>query len=473
MQRKQVIDGVLDFQRSNLKITNQYFERYRRIDELLAGVPGVLDLAHRDLEKALDKLNHKRRRKGRRSTYTSEQVLRIDLCQRIEGLSLREVIIRIDDSEFLRRFVKVYDGDMIDFTHFNRLRNRIREETWKEMNDLLRDHAIAQRWIQGKLLRQDTTLIETNIHWPTDAALLWDTYRVLSRVVLRTRELDAEAAGEGHLQVKRAKSLYGWLQRKAGKAKVSKTTVQGRYKALISLVARIIEWSQHIAEALESRLKENVYGFSEDLQARALVQMARHYGSLGEQVVNQATQRVCNGEQLGADEKLYSIFEPHTELVQRGKAGKAVEFGHMIDLCQVEHRFISEYAVFPRRPVEHQLVEPSLENHREAFGAYPQEYSSDRGFYESMERIAELSHKVAVLSIPKKGSRNSEESQRESDPRFKLAQVFRAGIEGTISVLKRAFRLARCFSKGWDHYAASIGATIFAHNLVALARRPG
>ena len=157
-------------------------------------------------------------------------------------------------------------------------------------------------------------------------------------------------------------------------------------------------------------------------------------------------------------------------MLKRGKAGKPVEFGHMIQIGQVSNKFITDYAVFERKPVEHQLVQPALESHKKLFGAYPGTVAADKGYYENMPAIQALSEKIELVSIAKKGKRSEEESMREADPEFRFAQRFRAGIEGTISYLKRILALFRCFSKGWEHFASTVAATIFTHNLLILAR---
>jgi IS5 family transposase len=190
---------------------------------------------------------------------------------------------------------------------------------------------------------------------------------------------------------------------------------------------------------------------------------------MGERVIDQATRRVLHGEQVPNDEKLFSIFEPHTELLKRGKAGKEIEFGHMVQIQQVSEKFITDYEVFDKKPVEHTLVEPALEGHKKLFGQYPQEMTADKAYYEGA--VAQRARaKVDMLSIAKQGRRTEDDEQRESDPAFRHAQRFRAGVEGTISFLKRILRLSRCFNKGWVHYVSTVGATVFVHNLLILAR---
>ena len=112
----------------------------------------------------------------------------------------------------------------------------------------------------------------------------------------------------------------------------------------------------------------------------------------------------------------------------------------------------------------------SMMRHKELFGEYPDELAADKGYYEGMKQIKHLSEKIRVVAIAKKGKRTEEQMQRETDPAFRHAQRFRAGVEGTISFLKRVLRLFRCYNKGWEHYVATVGATVLAHNLLILAR---
>jgi IS5 family transposase len=187
-------------------------------------------------------------------------------------------------------------------------------------------------------------------------------------------------------------------------------------------------------------------------------------------IVHQADQRVLHGVKLAADEKLYSLFEEHTELIQRGKAGKAIEFGHKILLSQTGEKFIHHYQVMAHRREDKDLLEPALEAHKERFGRYPEVVAADKGFYENRKQIATLEGKIQTVSIGKKGRRTPQEQARERSEAFVEGQRFRAGVEGSISVLKRAFHLGRCLFKGFKNYAASVGLGVLCHNLVLLTR---
>jgi IS5 family transposase len=225
-----------------------------------------------------------------------------------------------------------------------------------------------------------------------------------------------------------------------------------------------------VAQGLTEGVEGLRYNEWKHAQAEVLVDEIAHYHGLAQCVIDQTHRRVFQRESVANDEKLFSLFEPHTELLKRGKAGKPIEFGHMIELEQVEDKFITGYDVFAHKPVEHQLLEEALERHRALFGENPSWLAADKGYYANMKALAALEKEIEVVSIAKKGRRTAEEQEREADPIFRYAQAFRAGIEGSISFLKRMLRLARCHNKGWEHFVATVGATVFAHNLLVLAR---
>ena len=467
MRTKYHCQRSLDFSNSHLKITNEYYAKYEAVSSILDKAPELIEEIHRDLEKPLQRVNRKGRQ-SRRCLYTSENVLRVLVCQVIEGESLRGVVVRIDDSVFLRRFVRIGLGPMMDFTTLCKLKNAIHPETWAGINQHLARHAVRQERIEGEKLRLDTTAVETNVHYPSDSSLLWDTYRVLARSIEKARSIAPEATGPGRLQTRRAKRLRQRIARVAGSKRGATQRLKPLYKRLIRLVEEVSAWARSVREELA---KGTHSGHRIDLiLIEGILQEIDYILPLGARVVDQARRRVLHGERVSNDEKLFSLFEPHTELLIRGKAGKPVEFGHMVQIQQVADKFITGYEVFPKRPVEHKLVDVALKNHKELFGAYPATFAADKGYYESMDVIANLQKKVAVVSIAKKGRRTVEETEREDDPLFRHGQRFRAGVEGTISFLKRILRLARCFNKGWKHFASTVGQTVFAHNLLILAR---
>ena len=470
MRRKVDNQGVLSFQSERLAITRKHFARYESISRILDEQPEIIAAIHEDLRKTV-KHTGTSRVPGRRCDYTSDNVLRMLICQIVESEDLRGVVIRVDDSEFLRRFVRIYDGPMMDSSSLCRFKNAIRTSTWEKVNRLLAEAAIGKGLVDGDRLRLDTTAYETNIGYPSDSGLLWDVYRVLARNLNAARDLDAELLAGRRLQVKKAKKQRLLITRRAAKKGSRSADLVSLYKPLVGLVESILILSAEVAKSLDAAIGKDEFGMFEAAIAQCVVSDLREYGELGQRVVDQTRRRVFEEEKVPATEKLYSIFEPHTELLKRGKAGKPIEFGHMVVIHQVEGCFITGYDAFEQRPTDHSLVGPALKNHEELFGSLPRELSGDRGFHEHSRVTEELQKKIPVVSIPKKGGhKNQRERERETTLAFKLAQAFRAGVEGSISYLKRALRMFRCFNKGWEHYVSTVGATIFTHNLLVLAR---
>ena len=155
---------------------------------------------------------------------------------------------------------------------------------------------------------------------------------------------------------------------------------------------------------------------------------------------------------------------------KRNDEAKPIEFGHMILLQQVEEKFITGYQVFEHRPNDASLVDSILKRHQKTFGQLPESFTADKGFYQSMEKLRVLERTIPNVSIAKKGPRTEAETAREHHPIFRALQRFRAGIEGTISALKRVFKLSRCLYRSFRTFCSSVGAHVFAHNLVVLAR---
>ncbi len=458
----------LEFPVSKLALTQEYYAKYQAISRILDENPEILSFAHRDLAHALEQVNNAEDRG--RFRFTTDQVVRLLIVQVVENLSLRQTVVRVDDSPALRQFTRIGRKRMMDFTTLGKLKNAIRPETWKCINRSLARFAVREECLSGEALRLDTTAVETNIHYPTDSALLWDTYRVLARLIERAREVDARAVGSRRLQVRPAKRDHLAITRKAAQRGLGMEALQPRYRRLIGRVEGICEWAASVRERLVRGLEGRRYPAWKQATAEALVQELAPVHALGLRVIDQARRRVLQGESVPNEQKLFSLFEPHTELLLRGKAGKPVEYGHMIQIQQVCEKFITDYDVFAKRPVEPALLAAALASHVKLFGELPSQLTAEKGYYESMAALEALEQQIEVVSIAKKGKRTPAQKEREEDPLFRHAQAFRAGVEGTISFLKRVLGLGRCLNKGWEHFVSTVGQAIFAHNLIVLAR---
>jgi len=443
----------MDFVRpTTLKVVEEYRGKYETIAGILDENPKILAAFHRDLAGRLSES-----RKGRKSDYTSDQVLRSLIVMFVEGLSYRDTVIQVENSEFLRKFVGLGVKPMMDFTFLSRAFGVIREETWENVNRLLAECAKEEEKISGEKLRIDTTAYETNIHYPTDASLLWDGFRTLARLSRQAKEDNPRLAGRYRFHDKKVKKSMLFITRNSKSRKKSvQRRIKTAYGKLIEQVERVLGIAREVS---------GLVAWDDPTRAELL-----HFIPLVERVVEQTVRRVFEGEKVAAKEKIYSIFEEHTELLIRGKAGKEIEFGHMVLIGQTKEKFITRYEAMPERVADKDLVAGVLASHKQLFGEPPKVFATDKGFYESMSKIGELEEEIETVSICKKGRRNRAEEEREHGEAFQAGQRFRAGVEGTISVLKRAFKMFRCLFKGFKNYACSVGCAVFSHNLVLLAR---
>ena len=458
---------------SAAKITDDYFHRYAFISDYLDSHPAIGNRVHKDLRKPLAKATRKGPQ-GQACSFSSDTVLRLCIVKVLENTSYRGTIVRADDSPRLREFTGIHNGLMMSPSTFNRLANAIRPGTWEAINQLLTEAAVAEGLITGEHLRLDTTATETNIHWPTDSGILWDTYRVLDRHVQAIRRLHPSLLSDKRLHAKLAKRLHSRISRTARhRTEKSRQERKRHYERLLALVAGILDWVPTLCERVRAEAPRSSHSALDLLALESRVAEIEDVVPLGRQAVDQARRRVLLGEQVPNDEKLFSIFEPHTELLIRGKANKDIEFGHMVNICQVDSKFITDYEVFEKKPVEYELIDGAIERHEELFGAPPDVLAADKGYWQDAVTRERLRKQIDMVSIAKKGGCTEEERAYERSLPFRLAQGFRAGVEGSISFLKRMLGLWRCMNTGFDRFVSTVASSVFAHNLLILSRGPG
>lgn len=453
MRQKSYATQYFDFSgESSVKVVEDYRNKYQALSDILDANPAILDLAHSDWRNLLSTSDD-----GRGSRYTSEQLLRALIVMFVENEDYRGTVVRIDTSEFLHYFIRLGVQPAMDFTFLNRAFGVLSAETLEAMNNALSRYALQQEKISGEKQRMDTTAYEVNIHYPTDSSLLWDSFRTLARLIGNVRKDLPELELDCRFHLKKTKKLYTYISRNvSSKSKKTKRHVKKDYRKLIEAVRRV--------HGLGSNVLQRAFQQGYDVPSLS------HYLPLVARIINQADRRVLQGESVPHDEKLYSLFEEHTELIKRGKAGKPIEFGHKVLFCQTGEKFIHHYQVQKKAVADKDVLKPAIKAHKKLFGAYPDILATDKGFYESMKQITDLEKKIKTVSIAKKGRRTDQEYARETTEEFKDGQRFRAGSEGSISVLKRAFKLGRCLFKGFKHYAASVGLAVLCHNLTLLTR---
>jgi IS5 family transposase len=453
MRRKKEAVLIFEWDNDDLPlIVRESRERHKEISRILDDNPALLDMAHKDLAKLSE--GGGKNKQGRKGDFTSETILRALILHAKSGDSLRETVIRIANSDFLKDFIRTRKKAVMDFTFLNKCFKAIQPKTWKRINEALVGQAVASEVVDPSVIRTDTTAIETNIHWPTDASLLWDTYRVAARLMREGREICPESCPYRFHEAKTKKLFLDITRFIGSKDKGRQRMVKKSYRKLIEHVGQIVEKSREFCRYAKKSGDLVLLGISAEL-AEFLPSMAT--------VVEQAKRAQIDRETVPAADRVFSIFEPHTELIMRGRRCKPVEFGHKVLLCQSEEKIITDYDVMEKMIADCHLTETVIDRHEKLFGEAPEVLAGDKGFCPKVEKYEELEERVDTLAIPKR-------LRDMADAVMKEWQMFRAGIEGTISGLKRAFRLVRCYYRGFKSFEAAVGLGVFTHNLIVLAK---
>ena len=288
----------------------------------------------------------------------------------IEGGSLRETVVRIAESDFLQDFLRTRKKAVMDHSFLDKCFQAIRPATWKQVNAALAQAAVAAGAIDLSTIRADTTAVETNIHWPTDAWLLWDTWRVAARLLRQGRAIAPETCPH-RFHDRKTKRLYLFITRYA---KSENARRQRKVRAAFRQLIERVEWI--VRPPLVLRLG----AAAASIELGAIADELRRFLPAMKRVVEQARRAQLEGEKVPAAERVFSIFEPHTELLKRGRRQKPVEFGHMVLLCQSPEKFITDYEAYRHRQADCQLTEEVIERHEELFGQTPEVLAADMGF---------------------------------------------------------------------------------------------
>jgi transposase, IS5 family len=447
-QKKEAVLSFASNDEGLPKVIREYRARYRAISQVLDRNPKILDTVHRDLRHLSQGGPH-----GRKGDFTSENVLRALIVQHSEGLPFRDAVIRIGSDPFLQDFVRTRKKAVMDYSFLDKCFLAVQPETWKEINVLLGQYGVQQELVNPKVIRTDTTVMESNIHYPTDSSLLWDTWRVATRWLARGRDLVRESCPH-RFHTGKVKKLHLFITRYSASPSAAR---QQAVKASFGTLIERTEWIVAIAADFCDR-----FCTSGNLELAGVALELRSYLPQMRQVVAVARRAQVQGEKVPARERVFSLFEPHTELIMRGRRHKPVEFGHKVLLCETEEKFITDYEVYEQQVPDCDLTETVIERHAKLFGARPVVLAADKGFCPEKSKFEELAELVSNLAIPRR-------MQDFMDKLLASCQAFRAGIEGTISALKRAFRWFRCVFHGFNGFARTVGLGVFCHNLIVLA----
>lgn len=431
----------------------------RAISEFLDQHLPLIEQVRKDLERGLNNA-----RTGRNGIAPS-QVLRSLVLMRYKNWDYRELRERINDGFTLRSFTEFDSQPVPKHDAFNRAFNRLTPETLRDINQYVIQAAVQLGLEDGKSLRVDTTVVESNIHYPTDATLLWDSVRTITRLIEDLHQKLPDGVQGFTNRTRSARRRMQALQRMTAAQRSQQQ--QPTYRELIRITEQVVNNARQVVEKAKAAAGADLIA---SVGIDSLRKEITGYCQLADRVIDQCRRRVLQGETVPAEEKIYSIFESHTHMIKRGKALKPVEFGHKVFLAESAQGLITDYQVLDGNPADSTHVPSSLDRHQQTFGIPPELYAGDRGFFSAENVQACEKAGVIHVSIPQRGGhKTAEQDAVERSPAFKKGQRFRAGIEGRISVLFRGRGMKRCPFKGRQRFELLVGAAVLANNLMRIA----
>jgi len=434
-----------------------------KIDALLEDAM-LVDL----VQTALAKRHPQSLTRGRKGT-PAEVVLRLLVLKHLQNWSYATLEREVRANLIYRDFTRIGGEAVPDAKTMVRLGQVLGPELTRQLHARVVQLARTERVITGRKMRLDTTVVETNIHYPTDSSLLGDGARVLTRTM---QQIQAEVGSAGTAVRNRLRSVAHRLIEigKASRGRGAKALErqQQAYGKLMTITQRILGQAKRVAQDVRQGIKwaPTVLG---QVLIEGLTQHLDEVSALTRRVLAQTRARVFDGN-THFPHKLLSLFEPTTEAIRKGKAAKPTEFGKLVKIQEAEHQVITDYAVYAERPTDPEVLLPALAKHHEVFDRPPELVAADAGFFSADTEQQARAAGVEKIAIPNKQTRSPARWAFQRQRWFKRAQRWRVGCEGRISVLKRQHGLFRCRYKGFAGMERWVGWGVMANNLLAIAQ---
>lgn len=438
---------------------NQLWEPWMRAVDVVLEDESLLDPVY----EAQGRRHPQSRSRGREQT-PAEVVLRLLLLKHVRNWSYEVLEREVRANLVYRSFCRIGMEKVPDAKTLGRIGLALGPEVIAELHQRLVQLAQEKGVVRGRKMRTDTTVVETNIHYPTDSSLLQDGTRVLTRglkkIESRLGGLKKKVRNRMRSVSKRVIAIAHALRHKGSEGEEKR---KREYRELLRLTRQILNDTKRVlaeVEELSPRRRAQVKDVQEQLQIMA--ERLR-------QVVKQTQARIFGGiTQLR--EKLFSLFEAYTEIIRKGKAGKPNEFGKLVQIQEAENQIVTHYDVFAERPSDRHLLTGAVQVQQKKLGRVPKLVAADAGYYSQVQEESVQAMGVKYVSVPNRSTRSEERRKLQKRRWFKNGQRWRTGSEGRISTLKRRHGLNRCRYRGWDGFQRWVGLGVMADNLIQIGR---
>ena len=431
----------------------------RRIDTVLEN-ESVLDV----VVQALEARWPQSRRRGRPGT-PADVVIRMLILKHLFDWSYDDLEQEVRANLVYRAFTRIDAGEVPDAKTILKIAGALGPDVIAQLHRQVVEVAKRAGVTRGRRFRIDTTVVETNVHYPTDSTLLQDGVRVLTRTMQRA----STALGDQPRRIRnRLRSVTRGVLRIGYEARSPKTreAMVRSYRKLVATTRAVLRDAETMVRRLAQRRRTATPVTTSVLQrAQQHLQQMR---PAVERLVAQTRARVLGGDTHVTD-KILSIFEPHTTTIRKGKISKPNEFGNLITIQESERQIITAYEIHAGRPADVTLWTPGLDRHQAIFGRAPDLAAGDRGFSSAANEQAAADRGVRRVILPRRGPKSVARRAYERQGWFRRGQRWRVGCEGRISVIKRRHGLRRCRYHGTDGMARWVGLGVIADNLMNIA----
>ena len=417
---------------------------------------------------ALGKRHPKSKSRGRQGV-AAEVVLRLLILKHIRNWSYAVVEREVRANLVYRDFTRVGAGKAPDAKTMGRWGVALGGDVIKQIHARMVTLAQSHGLTEGRRMRVDTTVVETNIHYPTDSSLLGDGVRVLIRNMKKITKIVGEAGAKLRDRSRSVKLRMLDIARAArSKAKQGQEKLKRAYQQLLNSTSRVVGQAKRFSKEIAEGVKRSM-DVVKQLGLEGLRQEIDAMVPRVKQVMKQTRARILRGD-TRSDGKLVSLFEPATEIIRKGKAGKPTEFGKMVKLQEAENQIVIDYEVYAQRPNDADLLIAAVETHQAKLGRTPRLVAADAAFYSAKNEAAAIAKGVKRVCIPNRSTKSAERKREQKKRWFRSGQKWRTGCEGRISVIKRRHGLNRSRYKGDAGMQRWVGLGIIADNLITIGR---
>lgn len=423
-----------------MKIFNEWTLRFNQpnwasnpefglIDTILEAHPHLIDLL-KDHVIGLEKENNF----GRKDTPTVEQIVRAAIFKEMKGMDYRELEFAQEDSRICGLFIKLDERHPFSFQVLQKYISRIGVEPLHKLLVEINKIAIEEGFEDVSRLRQDSTVVKTNIHYPTNNSLVWDCIRVSHELLEKLKKEITDLKYIDYL--KSAKKTYFQIN-----------VTKSADKRLELFQKQLIVFTKTINQVSNAVKKKAVTftGMVLQMELEGLLEDMK-------QIYDVAWRKEIKGEAVPNDEKLFSIFERHTDIIVKGS--REVLFGHKVNLATGSSNLILDIQTQEGNPSDKALYQPTIDKIIENYGKVPRDIVTDGG-YASLENQKYSKSKGIINIVYNKivGSLQNIVSSKNLETRLKK---WRSGIEANISNWKRGFNIRTCTWKGWQHFQSKV-----------------